>query len=44
MKSTAISVPIDPRELVPHAGSGYPEVFAKQVCRVRSARSAMPQV
>ena len=31
MKSTAISVPIDPRELEPHASSGYPEHFAKQV-------------
>src|SRR6188508_3634687 len=31
MKSTAISVPIDPRTLAPHASSGYPEAFAKQV-------------
>jgi uncharacterized cupin superfamily protein len=31
MKSTAISMPIDPRELEARAGSGYPAHFAKQV-------------
>jgi uncharacterized cupin superfamily protein len=31
MKSTAIAVPIDPRDLEGHAGSGYPAEFAKQV-------------
>jgi uncharacterized cupin superfamily protein len=31
MKSTMISMPIDPRKLEAHASSGYPEHFAKQV-------------
>ena len=31
MKSTAISMPIDPKELEARAGSGYPAHFAKQV-------------
>ena len=31
MKSTAISMPIDPRELPVHASSGYPAHFARQV-------------
>ena len=31
MKSTSISAPIDPRDLEPHTGSGYPGEFARQV-------------